>query len=92
MSSVWELPLNLMDVTLNHPHYLQLSPAEVLPAIMPMVAEIIKFNGVFTMLWHNENFTAYGMKGGLEIFQQVASYLQMQDTCFLSGSDALADH
>ncbi|WP_207431186.1 polysaccharide deacetylase family protein [Sabulibacter ruber] len=89
MTQVWEMPLNLMDVTLNHPKYLQLTPAQVMPAITPMLQEIIRFHGVFTLLWHNENFTPYGMAGGLRMFQDITQFLQRQQTSFLTISEAL---
>jgi hypothetical protein len=90
MTTVWELPLNLMDVTLNHPNYLQLSPAEVLPALTPMLEEIEKFQGVFTLLWHNENFSPYGLEGGLQIFREITEYLQKKGTAFLTAGQAVA--
>ncbi|AKQ45256.1 hypothetical protein TH63_05770 [Rufibacter radiotolerans] len=89
MTSVWELPLNLMDVTLNHPNYLQLSPAEVLPALMPMLEEIVKFHGVFTLLWHNENFSSYGMEAGLQLFREITEYVQEKDTSFFTAAQAV---
>ncbi|MGV3540520.1 MAG: polysaccharide deacetylase family protein [Rufibacter sp.] len=89
MSSVWELPLNLMDITLNHPNYLQLSPEEVMPAITPMLQEIERFQGVFTLLWHNENFSPYGLPGGLQLFREIAQYLQIRGTTFLTAASAI---
>ncbi len=89
MSSVWQLPLNLMDITLHHPRYLQLKPSEVMPAITPMLEEIIRFSGVFTLLWHNENFSTYGLPNGLTLFQEITAFLQKQQTAFLTASEAL---
>ncbi len=89
MSSVWELPLNLMDITLHHPNYLQLAPHDVLPALAPMLLEIKRFNGVFTLLWHNENFTKTGLPGGLIIFKEIAQFLQAEGTKFLTGQEAV---
>ena len=45
-----EIPLQVMDATLHHPNYLQLTAGEILPAIAPMLAEIKKFGGCFTWL------------------------------------------
>ncbi|KAA3438578.1 polysaccharide deacetylase family protein [Rufibacter hautae] len=89
MSPVWELPLNLMDVTLNHPKYLQLPPQEVLPAITPMLEEIIKFHGTFTLLWHNENFSPYGLKGGLQMFREITGFLQERQTGFFTAGEVI---
>lgn len=91
-SEVWQLPLNVMDVTLHHPNYLQLLPEQVLPALTPMLAEIKKFRGVFTLLWHNENLSAYGLPSGLSIFREITSYLQQEETFFVTGTQALAQN
>ncbi|GAB2952530.1 polysaccharide deacetylase family protein [Hymenobacter coalescens] len=80
-----EIPLNLMDATLHHPHYLQLAPDEILPAIEPMLREIERFGGVFTMLWHNENFDAANTANGPREFHRIMEYLRGRGTAFLTG-------
>lgn len=54
-----ELPLLLMDNTLYNRNYLNLKPEQALAQIQPVIAEVKKFNGLFTLLWHNENFSKY---------------------------------
>jgi hypothetical protein len=81
-----EIPLILMDATLDHPHYLQLTAAEVLPAIRPVIAEIEKFKGCFTLLWHNENFRPYKKNNGPAVFQQIMAYLASRQAVFLTGA------
>jgi len=51
---VWEIPLNVMDVTLFH--YRGLNNNTALAAINQVIEEVAKFNGVFTLLWHNDFF------------------------------------
>ncbi len=77
-----EIPLQVMDATLHHPNYLQLTSAEILPAITPMLAEIQKFGGCFTWLWHNENFSINNRHNGPAAFHLIMQYLQKQHTCF----------
>ncbi|WP_192821177.1 polysaccharide deacetylase family protein [Rufibacter sp. LB8] len=89
MTSTWELPLNLMDITLNHPNYLQLSAEEVLPVIKPMLFEIKKFNGVFTLLWHNENFTPYGLPHGLQLFREITQEVQRLGSGFQTANQTI---
>ncbi|MFB9862564.1 polysaccharide deacetylase family protein [Rufibacter immobilis] len=89
MLPAWEVPLNLMDVTLHHPNYLQLPSAEVMPAVTPMLEEIIRFGGVFTLLWHNENFSDYGLEEGKSIFQEITRFLQNRQTCFLTAGEVI---
>jgi len=51
MMSLWEIPLAVMDATLFY--YQKYSLEEARKSIMELVDEIIKFNGVFVLLWHN---------------------------------------
>jgi hypothetical protein len=93
-----EIPLHLMDATLHHPNYLQLTRAEIVPAITSMLREIEKFGGCFTWLWHNENFSEFNSDNGRAAFHQIMEYLQGQQAAFkttgqvhdlLTGSDGL---
>ncbi|RAK69641.1 hypothetical protein DLM85_01920 [Hymenobacter edaphi] len=80
-----EIPLNLMDATLHHPRYLQLAPDEILPAVEPMLREIERFGGVFTLLWHNENFDPANTVNGPREFHRIMAYLRSRQTAFLTG-------
>jgi hypothetical protein len=81
-----EIPLVLMDATLHHPRYLQLKAEEVLPAIRPVLAEVEKFKGCFTLLWHNENFTDYNKHNGRAVFQQILAELLAHRVTFMTGA------
>ncbi|AYA36688.1 hypothetical protein D3Y59_06240 [Hymenobacter oligotrophus] len=85
-----EIPLNLMDATLHHPNYLQLGPEEILPTVRPMLAEIERFGGVFTLLWHNENFSRRNHRNGPKQFHALVRYLRGRHAAFVVGSDVLA--
>jgi hypothetical protein len=80
-----EIPLNVMDATLHHPNYLQLTPAEILPALTPVFAEIKRFGGVASVLWHNENFDPANTQNGPQQFHEIMRHLQQQGTAFLTG-------
>ncbi|QNF34189.1 hypothetical protein HUW51_16205 [Adhaeribacter swui] len=80
--SFLEIPLHLMDATLHHPKYLQLTTDEILPAIKPMLQEIKKFGGCFTWLWHNENFSQNNGHNGPAAFKSIMAYLQEQQANF----------
>lgn len=86
-----EIPLILMDTTLHHPHYLQLAPEQVLPALRPVLAEIEKFKGCFNLLWHNENFTGHRKTNGLEVFKQLLAELGQRKVAYTTGNK-LCDH
>jgi len=82
-----EIPLTVMDATLHHPNYLQLAPAEILPALTPVFAEIKRFGGVASVLWHNENFDPNNAKNGPQQFHEIMRHLQQQGAAFLTGRD-----
>ena len=80
-----EIPLNVMDATLHHPNYLQLSATEVLPALVPVFNEIKKFGGVASVLWHNQNFDPANTQNGPQQFHEIMMHLQQQGAAFLTG-------
>lgn len=51
ISDVWEFPLNVMDVTLFH--YQEYDFMQAMNAVRKVMEEVDKFNGLFTLLWHN---------------------------------------
>ncbi|UPL50504.1 DUF7033 domain-containing protein [Hymenobacter sublimis] len=86
-SKFLEIPLNVMDATLHHPRYLQLAPAEILPALTPMLQEIERFGGVCTVLWHNENFDPANETTGPRQFAEIMEYLRSRNVAFVNGQD-----
>ncbi len=86
-----EIPLNVMDATLHHPNYLQLQAEEILPALRPMLAEIERFGGVATVLWHNDHFDPANAVTGPRQFADIMSYLQQRGAAFLTGSQIVAE-
>ncbi|WP_046242786.1 DUF7033 domain-containing protein [Hymenobacter terrenus] len=89
--SFLEIPLNVMDATLHHPNYLQLMPKDILPALRPMLAEIERFGGVATVLWHNENFDPVNTINGPHQFAELMDYLQQRGAAFRTGSQIVAE-
>jgi peptidoglycan/xylan/chitin deacetylase (PgdA/CDA1 family) len=82
-----EVPLNVMDATLHHPNYLQLAPHEILPALVPVFAEIKRFGGVASVLWHNENFDPANTKNGPRQFHEIMAHLQREGAAFRTGRE-----
>lgn len=85
-----EIPLNVMDATLHHPNYLRLAPAEIMPALRPMLREIEQFGGVCTVLWHNENFDPANDRNGPRQFGELMDYLRSRQAAFLTGQEICA--
>jgi len=51
MLDIWEIPLTLMDVSVLE--YQKLSNTEILKSIGSLINEAKRFNGLFSLLWHN---------------------------------------
>ncbi|WP_324671008.1 DUF7033 domain-containing protein [Hymenobacter sp. GOD-10R] len=88
-ASFLEIPLNVMDATLHHPNYLQLTPDEILPALTPMFQEIERFGGVCTVLWHNENFDPANTHNGPQQFRELMEYLCGRGATFVTGTEVV---
>ena len=86
-----EIPLNVMDATLHHPNYLQLAAGEIMPALRPMLAEIEKFGGVATVLWHNDHFDPANTVTGPQQFAEIMQHLRAHGAAFLTGSQIVAE-
>ncbi|WP_345233712.1 DUF7033 domain-containing protein [Hymenobacter saemangeumensis] len=86
-----ELPLNVMDATLHHPNYLQLSAPQIMPALQPLFAEIEKFGGLTTLLWHNDHFDPANDVTGPRQFAEIMTHLQQRGAAFLTGSQIVAE-
>ena len=54
MMNIWELPLAVMDVSLFE--YQNLKVDEALNSIEKILKIVEKYNGLFTLLWHNSYF------------------------------------
>ena len=52
-TDVIEIPLIIMDRTLQHSKYLNLSPSKTFDTIQPLLEEVRKFSGAVSILWHN---------------------------------------
>ncbi|UOQ99731.1 hypothetical protein MUN81_09590 [Hymenobacter sp. 5317J-9] len=86
-----EIPLQVMDATLHHPNYLQLQPDDILPALRPMLAEIERFGGVASVLWHNDHFDPANTMTGPRQFAEIMVYLRQRGAAFLTGSQIVAE-
>lgn len=61
MLNIWEIPLVAMDGTLFE--YRGLNFQQAKKTINEISEEVKKFNGVFTLLWHNDYFDEVELKG-----------------------------
>lgn len=92
-----ELPLMLMDATLYDVNFMHLTPLEALEKVQPMLQEVEKFKGLFTLLWHNENYSRYteyavpkGEPGWREVLEKILQQLKSAGTMFYTCAEAAA--
>lgn len=81
----WEIPLNVMDATLFE--YRKLDNMSAFNAIKNIVAEVIKFNGTFTLLWHNGYFDEIIHPGIKDFYIQVLEYIHKANAKSILSSD-----
>ncbi|MCK5028596.1 MAG: polysaccharide deacetylase family protein [Bacteroidales bacterium] len=77
MIDLWEIPLNVMDVTLFH--YRKFTTQDAMPAIVKIINEIKKFNGVFTLLWHNDFFDEDRYPGVTDFYKTLLKIIKNED-------------
>ncbi len=78
---ILEIPLVVMDATLFY--YLKLDAKESYKLITRLIDEVENCHGVFTILWHNNNFT--GEMG--KLFKSITEYLSRKDPWFATNAE-----
>jgi len=78
-TSVLEIPLVIMDQTLAHQKYMNVSPEMALSHIHPVLEEIKKFKGGAALLWHNNFFSKVKYQGWKQVLNQTVNYCKKQD-------------
>ena len=87
ISTILEIPLIVMDASLMFKKYMGLSQKESIQAVISLIAEIKKFNGVLTILWHNTSFSDYKYTGWCEVYEQIISYCKDNNALMTSNID-----
>ena len=73
-STVLEIPLIVMDTTLRNKKYMGFAPEKTREDIFKLVDEVKKFNGIFSLLWHNTYFSEYKFTGWKQIYLDILEY------------------
>jgi len=71
-----EVPLIVMEGTLQSPRYMNLSPKEGFEKIKELIDKIKKYNGTFTFLWHNSSFYTTEWKEWEWVYEETLKYLK----------------
>ena len=91
-TEVVEIPLILMDTTLQHRQYMNLRPESAFDRIVPVMEEVRKFGGCLTVLWHNNYFTNHKYHGWRSVFEEILRYSRSAGGALVSGAEALQWH
>ncbi len=77
VSELLEIPLHVMDTTLQHKKYMNVSPRQALTELQEMLRITQKYGGVLSVLWHNNYFSDLKYPGWRETYES-----------FLNGAEA----
>lgn len=83
----WEIPLNAMDVTLFHYRNMDIKSAK--ENLLKLISEIKKFNGIFSLLWHNNHFNEDLIPGITEFYEKLLHDIMQMGPLALRGEDII---
>lgn len=86
--NIWEIPLIVMDVTLKDEKYRHLNYKEGADVIINLINTVKKYNGVFTLLWHNTSFTDE-WNGWTQVYEDTIKYLYELNAFGVSGREVI---
>ncbi|MFC1925709.1 polysaccharide deacetylase family protein [Chloroflexota bacterium] len=85
---IWELPLTVMEVSLQNPEYQGLSPENAYSRTVKLIEIVKKHNGLFVLLWHNSSFDPLGgWAGWKNVYENLLEYVAAQNAFVGSGRD-----
>jgi hypothetical protein len=87
MLSYWEIPLIVMDSTLFY--YRKLDFRDALKTIDQLLNEIAAFNGVFTLLWHNDYFDEVERPGITDFYNDLLERIMSANPEVKTGIDII---
>lgn len=85
----WEIPLIVMEGTLKDRKYRNLKCEEAFEEIKKRIDTVKKYNGVFTLLWHNSSFDKNEWLGWNEVFEGTMKYLFENNSVGVSGKQLI---
>ena len=86
----WEIPLNVMDATLFK--YRGQNIKEAFKSINEIISEIKRFNGIFTLLWHNGHFDENLYPEITKFYQNLIKHITSQAPVCILGKDIERDY
>ena len=83
--NLWQIPLTMMDVTLFG--YRNLDFEQIHLSIQQLLKEVQKFNGIFSMLWHNSFFDEYEHPGITRFYLEQLDYIHSMKLEGITGNE-----
>ncbi len=81
---IWEFPLTIMDVTVLK--YMGLNLEEIWKTIKRLIDQVVKYEGIITILWHNTNLTSLEPEL-LKLYEKILQYCQKKKGWMTSGEE-----
>ena len=81
--NVTEIPLIVMDGSLQNPRYMNLTPERGFDKIKELVDKIKEYKGTFTFLWHNSSFYTTEWKNWEWVYDETIKYLKENEFEFM---------
>jgi len=81
--NVVEIPLIVMDDSLQSSRYVNLTLDEKLEKIKQIIDKVGKYNGTFTFLWHNSSFYVTEWRGWKWLYDEAIKYLKENNFEFI---------
>lgn len=86
----WEIPLIIMDTTLNNNSYMGIGKELAIEKCKEMHDIVKKYNGVLSLLWHNSSLDINSNWNGWEkVYEEIVKYAYVQKSMGLSGIDII---
>lgn len=82
---LWQIPLTVMDVTLFG--YRKLDFEDIHLSIQELLGETRKFNGIFSLLWHNSFFDEYEFPGITKFYLEQLDYIHSMEMEGITGKE-----
>ncbi len=82
---IWELPLNVMDLTLFK--YMGLSVEEAWEKCKKLIDTVERLNGVITIIWHNNSFDDIYRKGWGRLYERLLDYCHKKNAWMTSAEN-----
>jgi hypothetical protein len=83
----WEIPLTLMDVTQFRHRNLDFNQSRIV--IENLASEVVKFNGVFSLLWHNSFFDEREFPGISDHYRGILDHFKTLGVEGITGKEII---